>query len=226
VGDDGGHYYHVDGGFVYPSVTTILSAVRPEPKALARWKEKHPNHKEILKDRATFGTLAHFRILNQLSDVTIDLPEIPMAEWGDLDSIETRLEIAEMMFHELDLDIGYPRVIETLVVNHDYKYAGRFDMLAMVDDIWTLCDLKTSKEAYDSHKLQLGGYYGALPEHKKPERAMLICIHPYAENNPTFRAHVEIVSQENLINNCNQFWKYATEYHKTHSMDGIEANCS
>lgn len=220
-----GHYYSVDG-HVYPSVTTILSAMLPEPAPLTKWKQRNPNHEAILRDRAIFGTLAHFRILNQMADVTIDLPEIPMNEWGDLDEIETRIELAEMMFYELDLDIGSPRIIESLVVNHKYKYAGRMDMLAPVDGIWTLCDLKTSKEAYESHKLQMGGYYDAIPEDKKPERAMLICIHPYPQDNPTFHAHTEIIPKDKLLKYRDEFLKYAIEYHKTHSMEGIEANCS
>lgn len=227
---EGGHFYPVNdaGDIVYPSVTTVIHNVIPEDPAITSWKARNKNWKGLLNYSAVLGTLVHFRILNKLSDTLLPLPEPTMAEWEE--PMEAQIEIAEIMFDELDLDLGYPRNVEFLLINHNYKYAGRCDLLAPLDlhdgkgYVQTLIDLKTSREARATHKLQMGGYYDAIPDNKKPQRAVLVCIHPYEKNNPSLEGHTVKIEMKELLGYRDRFRTLATDFHKKFDYSTFAAN--
>jgi len=54
--------------------------------------------------------------------------------------------------------------IEQMVYSVTHQYAGRFDLYAVIDDKPTVCDWKTSKSIWPSHKIQLGAYALAAKE--------------------------------------------------------------
>lgn len=197
-------------GIDYPSVTTIIQYAREEPERLTRWKEKTPNWEKQTRDSQIIGTLVHYRILNPLSACRLELPEINMDEIPQ--DAYTKLEIAEHMFDELKLEIGYPRMVEKFVISEKHKYAGKVDLVAPIDKVYTLADLKTSAHVQETHKLQMGGYYGALPE--KPERAYLISVHPDTRKNPALRAHIVEMSRDDLEDKYAEFVNLAEEFHR------------
>jgi hypothetical protein len=51
--------------------------------------------------------------------------------------------------------------VEKTVFNFDYKYAGTLDLMAKIDGKVWLIDLKTSKNIYLSHRVQLSSYFHA-----------------------------------------------------------------
>jgi hypothetical protein len=175
----------------------VLQATLPEPDGIKGWKRKHKNWEDILKYKANMGSIIHYRILNGLSVRTLELPDLTFDDIPkDVDHL---YEISTHMFETLNLDIGQPRVIETLHINKTHKYCGTPDMISPISSVGTLVDLKTSSAIYESHMLQMGGYYDMIEP--KPKRAMLISIHPYIETNPTLDTHIVEIPEEDVIVN-------------------------
>lgn len=203
-------HIYTHNGVDYPSVTTIIQYARAEPEQLTRWKEKTPNWEKQTRNSQIIGTLVHYRILNPLSASRLELPEINIEEVPS--DAYTKIEIAEHMFEELNLDIGYPRMVEKFVLSEKHRYAGKVDLVAPIDGVYTLADLKTSATVQETHKLQMGGYYGALPE--KPERAYLISVHPDTKKNPALRAHIVEMSRDELEGKYLEFVELVEEFHR------------
>lgn len=222
---DEGHFYPVnnDGSIVYPSVTTILSNMLPEPPELTKWKNRRHDWKEYLEYTARRGTLVHYRVLNSISDVLLPLPhEVPFCEWTS--DMVNEVGYAYAMFEDLNLNISHPIQTEFMIVNHKYKYAGRCDLYATIDGIRTLTDLKTSKAVRDTHMLQLGGYYSALPKDDKPERGLVIGLNPEFKTNPQLKAHLYHFTKEDLLKFEKQFIEIAKEFHEIFDYTEFQAN--
>jgi hypothetical protein len=197
-------------GKLYPSVTTIISNVLPVPDRLAAWKlSSGKDGIEKMKASQIVGTLAHYRILNKLSPSLLEPPSFSPDDLppGALEKVD----LCEIMWDELALNVGHPRKIERLLFNKEHGFCGTPDMVANIDDIWTLVDLKTSKEVYETHKLQMGGYYELLG--CTPERAILVSIHPTTYNNKFLRAHTHEIPKEELELLRDRFLELAKEFH-------------
>jgi len=211
-------YYNVDGE-VYPSVTTILHKMLPEPNGIKFWKMKNPNWEEILHERATIGSMVHYRILNRLSLRTLDLPDV---HFDSLPSnLDELLDITDVMWNSLNFEIGQPRVIETIHVDRKDKYVGTPDIIAPFGKVVTLGDIKTSKDIHDTHILQMGGYYNMLKNNNVsylPERAYLISVHPFIKTNPKLRPHIVELSKKELEEKANEFADLVREYHRLFSV--------
>jgi len=103
-------------------------------------------------------------------------------------------------------------MVEKFVLSEKHRYAGKVDLVAPIDGVYTLADLKTSATVQETHKLQMGGYYGALPE--KPERAYLISVHPDTKKNPALRAHIVEMSRDELEGKYLEFVELVEEFHR------------
>lgn len=169
----------------------------PEPPAIKGWKRKHKDWEEILHYKATMGSMIHYRILNKLAVRTLELPDLTIDDIPQ--DVDHLYEIATHMFGELNMDIGIPRVVETLHVNKTHKYCGTPDLIAPVSGIRSLVDLKTSSDIYEGHKLQMGGYYDMIDP--KPDQALLVSVHPYIETNPTLEPHIVALPVEDVVFN-------------------------
>lgn len=211
------HIYKHENEF-YPSVTTIISAMAPVPEALANWKlNSGAAGVKKMKDSQIIGTLAHYRILNKLSPSLLDPPDFSPSDLPK--GAVTKVDMCEIMFDALELDIGYPRRIEKIAFSKEYKYAGTPDLVAPVGNVHTLVDLKTSKSIYLSHKLQLGGYYELLGS--VPERGLLISINPDKYSNPHMRAHTVEITKDELESYREQFLDMAKEFHKKNMTESL-----
>jgi hypothetical protein len=214
-------YYQIGNQF-YPSVTTILSAVLPK-KALTRWKERTPDWEKQQRNAQIVGTLIHFRILHGVGRKAYQyLQPIEQIPYNEIEECTPellyRVEIGELMFNELGLKIAPPVAIEELVVNHEFRYAGRFDMLAAIDGQKTLVDIKTSKREYRSHLLQLGGYAMAMDTF--PERAAVIYLDYREESNPLLRPKLIFFSQRELKSAGAEFLACVDEFHERYPNGG------
>lgn len=224
-----GHYYPHEGR-VYPSVTTIIQACQEEPPGLAIWR-KNLIAQGIDPDREArrsqiVGTLAHYRCLNPLGPTTLELPLQEIEECTP--DILRDVELCEVMWHELlpTLNLGHPRIRETFVVHEEAGYGGKFDLVAPVNGVRTLIDLKTSKEVYDTHLLQMGGYSAALRSNGiGVEQGAVITLHYKPENNPTLRAKVRWISAEELSRYESEFLNLVRRYHNEHPNEVHEPNC-
>lgn len=211
------HIYSFSGK-LYPSVTTVLSACYPVPEALAAWKLRTgKDGVEKMRAAQVVGTLSHYRILNKLSPSLLDPPEFN-PDTLPKDAMEL-VDLAEIMFDELKLDIGYPRKIEKLLFSKEYCFCGTPDLCAPIDGVYTLVDLKTSKDLHETHKLQLGGYHELLG--RTPERGMLISIHPHTYQNKFLRAHTHVIERGDLDEYADKFLVYAKEFHKRNLIEKL-----
>jgi PD-(D/E)XK nuclease superfamily protein len=118
-----------------PSVTTILRATWPKP-ALLEWYAKHGRDTETLLERAAErGKAVHAFVERFMA--TGDLmafSDFPAGHHG-------YLQAAARFLWDF-----FPQAIATerLVVHPELKYAGRLDLIAMVDGEPTLLDFKSN----------------------------------------------------------------------------------
>jgi len=145
----------------YASVTTILQ-VLPKAEALKKWMDETPDYARHMRNRATIGTLIHWRIQRYLAkkhhlppeplrlDCTIITPEMKEA-----------IDIIWSYFIDADDTISFkPIYLEKQIVNHEYQYAGTADYIGKVNGKNALLDFKTFKRLYDNHNYgaQLSAY--------------------------------------------------------------------
>jgi len=190
---ENGIRYYVFDERKYPSVTSILS-ILPKPE-LILWREMvgKEEAEKIAQERAVIGRCVHHRILQRYSIRQLEPPAIYLPWKNDLlewiNEIGYRNELAELMWQEAINGIDFePLYVEHALVSRRHKFAGTFDLLAEIHGKNVLIDLKTSKELWDSYKLQLGAYYLMCKEHGlKVDMGMLIGLHPFIEENPDLK---------------------------------------
>lgn len=80
-----------------------------------------------------------------------------------------------------------PLLIEQVVYSRTHRYAGTMDLLAEVNDVITLVDVKTSKGVYPEYFLQVAAYAKALDEmgHGQPAQGVIVRL-PKVETDPAF----------------------------------------
>lgn len=202
-------YKSVDGEY-FPSVTTIIGEMLEEPEGLKRWRQNNADWEKQSNRAQIIGTLVHYRILNGLAPQSLELPDIP---YDDIpkDALH-RVDLGEIMWDELGLEIGHPRRIEKFAMNREFKFAGKPDLVAPVNGIYTLVDLKTSREVRETHRLQMGGYHELLE--RTPEQAMLVSLHPNERGNAHLRAHTVTICRKDLDEYADKFVELAKEFHK------------
>ena len=146
------HIYLIDGVIV-PSVSEILHFIFPN-----KYKDV-PEH--ILESKAEYGTKIHESIemyeanLKTMSkeeafDVTIQAKEL---NYIQIASLKQYLKLKE----EYNIKV----LDQEQMIHFEDKYAGRFDMIANINNIYSLCDIKTTAELdkeYLSWQLSLYAY--------------------------------------------------------------------
>ncbi|HPE06151.1 MAG TPA: PD-(D/E)XK nuclease family protein [Smithellaceae bacterium] len=214
------HIYRYQGDF-FPSVTTIIHEMLPEPERLTIWKQTNRNWEKQTQKSAIIGTLVHYRILNNLSARTLERPDMKFDEIPS-DAVK-RIELGEIMFEELGLDIGHPRKVETFCINTEHKFAGKPDLVAPINGVYTLVDLKTSREIHETHRLQMGGYFELLD--RTPEQAMLISLHPNERGNKFMRAHTHTITRGELEKLADEFIDMTKKFHATKDVRKMAKEC-
>jgi len=142
-------HYLIDGK-KYVRVTRILDVIaKPE---FYRWYGKHgyKKCKDIMNDRAAFGTRVHKEIFNHLSGEEV---------WTDNKEMKDTMDIFTSWAGEHNLD---PLFLEHHIKNDEYMYAGTSDFIGFCDGKKMLLDWKTSKALYDNFYLQVAAYLYAF----------------------------------------------------------------
>jgi hypothetical protein len=118
------HLYLVDGVIV-PSVTQILHKVFPNKyKNVPKW---------ILNNKANYGTKVHQAIEDLENGKVIECDSVYIEE-----SIK--------QYQKLKDDYCIDVLEQEQMVHYEYFYAGRFDMIANINEKKCLCDIKTTAE--------------------------------------------------------------------------------
>jgi len=159
-----GHWYevtkHYDNGRhrklgYFASSTTILNAY-PQSQHLTKWiAEQGWQESQRIKTAAGVrGTNVHNAIEDLLNGIILDRRNYSLEEWH---KIFTFTEWHEEYQPEVIL-------MEVPVFSQKYKYAGRFDLLAKMNDKIYVIDWKTSSGIHPHFPLQFASYAHALEE--------------------------------------------------------------
>lgn len=181
-----------------PSATAVLRATLPaEPGGCCAdpaWA-------------AAMGSLIHHRILSSLAPGALPVPAIAGPLPPDADAICDR---AASLWTDLGLRIGHPRSVEVAHASAGLGYAGAPDLVAPVDGIPTLVEIKVAAcAARFADRLQVGAYYGLLDP--KPERALIVALDPYA---PVPRASCAWLDRHALRGCFQAFLDCVRRYHR------------
>lgn len=216
-------FYDFGDDVKYPSVTSVLSIV-PNP-GLAAWRESVGPRKanQLSKERAVIGSMTHARILSKYSVKQLELPKIYLP-WKDLDEwleeLTYRVEICETNFNELELSIGDCHCEKTLA-HSEHGYAGTIDLIGEVNGVQAVADLKTSKQIYDSHLMQLGAYkLMAEFNDYQIDYGLVIKVHPFNDVKP----EVRWITKEELESQGEKFLEYLKEF-KEKMSQGLCPRC-
>lgn len=155
-------YYH--DGIEIPSCTTIVSLLgKPE---LVKWANymgfKRVNTTALLEERASYGTYCHKIFETYFSNGLVTAKSnTDFMSRDEFREIIYRMRLVELYFNKLGI-----RVIANELPLEGKTYGGTLDMLCYneKEDCLMIFDLKTSKEARQSHWIQLMGYVNLLKE--------------------------------------------------------------
>ena len=169
------HRYRLDGAWV-PGVTILIGKGLPKPalpywaaRTVAEWVADNPDLTEDLKRMGGRGPAVAY------------LKELP---WQKRDEAAIRgtdvHALAERLVHGDEVDVpehlaahvqGYvdwldkfsPQAVltERPCASRQWQYAGTFDLIARIDGVTWMCDVKTSSGVYGSMALQLAAYANA-----------------------------------------------------------------
>ena len=197
--EDGTRYYvHPQLGKL-PSVTTILKILPKD--GLWNWRhhlrEKGVDPEERLRYTAIRGSIVHEHCARRLATISGQelvlniekkdekelFSEFTEGETGDM---EFEVEQADLMFemfledHETFPILGG---IELPTYHPDEKYAGTVDLLAVIDDKFTLLDIKTAVRVHSAHEMQIWAYRSAVESstHLNIERVAILTLCPDLE---------------------------------------------
>lgn len=198
-----------------PSVSTVLD-VRPTPEALKQWKERVDNYDELMSWYQNRGTLLHAECLSQLTPKDPDTDEPIVEIWGKdeqesedelkdsdkWDEYERDREWALEAWEVVKMVSNIDTVLdcETFIFETDIGYAGQFDLLYHDNEAneTVLADLKTSKNVYDKHQIQLAAYAMAVPI--TVDRLEVIRINPDRRDWEVSSSHTWAVDRRDLEN--------------------------
>lgn len=182
-------FRYVIEGIGYPSVTEILKTI--EKPELKKWKDETPDADAISRDRATIGTIIHWRIERLLAEKH-NLPLVPL-KLDDVSIINHRCakegcyycERKRKMTHAIEMIMSYfddfltkhtlePILLEHMVCEKTFGYAGTLDFYGHVDGESSILDFKTAKMFYNGNTFgaQLAAYKKALK--KKVDRLYIL----------------------------------------------------
>ena len=160
-------------GQIVPGVTTIVGILNKP--ALVPWANKMGlkgiDTQKYVDDKADIGTLAHAKIIGELTGQDVDVTEysqqqIDAADNACLSFYEWQKE------HKLNIETA-----EQALVSERYKFGGQYDIVGVIDGEVELLDLKTGSGIWEEAYYQLGGYLILLKEHNiVPSRIRILNI--------------------------------------------------
>lgn len=194
-------------GKLYPSNTTIIGRMLPK-RELTAWKKRTPNWREITRRSALLGSIMHMRVLDSASECAVELPgELPILDWPE--DIVEEMEARERAWDSLGLKMEDPMLTEyTVWYDGPERFATTIDRRCKIDGELSVLELKSSKRAYESHEIQLGGQALALAQKNLPvTRGYVVYLR---------RTGAEVVEldESQLAERGEDFLRLARAYHK------------
>lgn len=147
------HGYVINGRW-YPRVTSILD-IKAKP-ALYRFYgglSSFQEGEDIKNRSAEEGTLIHGVAEALMSGKRVQVPE------KIAPSIASLLQFLKDRKIKVDEDW-----VEKRIINHEERYSGTIDALALIDGKFGVLDIKTSQEIYRDYNLQTAAYFAVLKD--------------------------------------------------------------
>ena len=156
--------YHLKNGDKVPGVTTVLQGLGWNKGALMYWAwdqgRNGKDFRETKDDAADLGTLVHTLIEAEMRGTPT--PTIPL-------EMKEKAENGLLGFYEWrDAFKLESTGSEVALVSEQYKYGGTIDYPCLLNGRRVILDLKTSKDVYADHRIQLAAY-GALWNETHPD---------------------------------------------------------
>lgn len=153
--------YKTKDGKRVPSVTTILGVI--DKPALVPWANRMGRQgidtRTYVDELAAVGTLAHYRIECLLTERRPDF-----TGWTQ-DQMAKSLH-AVVKFREWASDNNVEVIATELpLVSEVHRYGGMIDVLAKVNGVPAVIDIKTGKAVYDDHRHQVAAYFHLAAQH-------------------------------------------------------------
>ena len=152
-------------GVIVPGVTTIIGGQLGWNKgALVGWARKQAlaghDPDKIRDEAADSGTCTHHLVECHIKG---EEPELGDFTKNQIDKAQTGF----LAFLDWEKGNGLEyQAIEMPVVHQEYRYGGTVDMIAWKGDSLWLLDLKTSKNIWPEHRIQVAAYSRAY-EHQE-----------------------------------------------------------
>jgi len=145
--------YKVDGVRV-PGVTTILGVINKP--ALVPWANRLGlegiDTRKYVDALAEIGTLAHSIIEHELREEPLDLDSWSPEQIDKAQNSAIKF-LDWMEGHEIEV-----AATELQLVSAKYRFGGTVDVIASVDGILGIVDIKTAKAIYDDMMYQVAAY--------------------------------------------------------------------
>jgi len=152
--------YNLKDGTRVPGTTTIIGIL--DKPALLYWAwnlgKEGIDFRKARDKAADIGTIAHYLVECDIKNEKPDLSEYAPA---DVDKAENAF-LAWLDFRKAHKIA--PLKSELQLVSEKYRYGGTIDIYAVMDEVPTLIDLKTSSGIYPEMRLQLAAYDNLLHE--------------------------------------------------------------
>lgn len=154
---EGDKRIYIIEGEEYVSVTSKLSETVKKGEGFYHYlanADSYEATQKNMKNRGDVGTAVHDTAEKICNGEKYDISDEP-------EEVEKRVETFKDWVEDYE-----PSVIDTefVVFCKEHNYAGRADLFALIDGERCLIDLKTSKNIYDQHKVQLMMYRYGLEE--------------------------------------------------------------
>lgn len=162
--------YKVNGRRV-PGATTIINLYGENKGALMGWMRKEclagRDPYKVRDKEADIGTVAHALVEEHIHKAlgNPDFKALDRLEYSPL-----TMEVAEKAFNaflhwEENADIEYLEA-ELQLASEEFMYGGTIDIVAKLNGELTIIDLKTSKDVYPDHKIQIAAYRNLYAENR------------------------------------------------------------
>lgn len=146
--------YKNKNGERVPSVTTIISqwGIKTQPLLYWAWKQGEKGVGLYEKEEADVGTVAHMRIDADVKGKTIALDQFPM-------NVIEQARVCYDNFQTWKSNLDFkPFETELSLISEKHGYGGTIDIIALINGKLSLLDLKTGKEVYEDHIIQIKAY--------------------------------------------------------------------
>lgn len=147
-----------------PGVTTI-TGIMNKP-ALVGWANnlglEGIKVREYVDDLAQIGTLAHYMVECYINSKITRTKIEPNLDDSTPNQIKSaRVSFEKFLNWEKKNDVVYVKA-EMQCISEKNQYGGMIDIVCILNDVYTLMDIKTCKAIYPDHFLQVGGGYFPL----------------------------------------------------------------